>query len=78
MSPEGTAAVITGAGFLFSLLTSVYVSGRRDGRLDVRVTMLESNQDKLATKEQLSGVKEDLAEIKGMFRMTLRSSDEQH
>ena len=72
MSPEVVATWISGAGFALSVLASAYISGRRDGRIDLRVTMLEANQDKLATKDQLAGVKEDIAEIKGMFRMTLR------
>lgn len=74
MSPEGVAAVIAGAGFALSVASAVYVSGRRDGRTEVRVAMLEANQDKMATKDQLAGLKEDMAEIKGMFRMTLRES----
>lgn len=72
MSAESVAAVISGAGVLISLLGSVYVSGRRNGQIDLRVTMLEAGQEKLATREQVAAVKEDVAEIKGMFRMTLR------
>jgi hypothetical protein len=72
VSPEAAAALISGAGLFLSLLGSAYISGRRDGRMDVRVAMLEASQEKLATREQLAGVKEDVAEIKGMFRMTLR------
>ena len=72
MTPELTASLISGAAFTLSLLGSVFISGVARGRTETRLTMLETNQDRLATKEQLAGVKEDLAEIKGMFRMTLR------
>lgn len=72
MNPETLSAVVTGLGVAVSLLGSVFISGIARGRTETRLSVLETNQDKLATKEQLTGVKEDLAEIKGMFRMTLR------
>lgn len=73
MSPEAVSAVIAGAGVLLSLFSTSYVSGKNQGRNEIRLANLEANQGNMATKEQLAGVKEDLAEIKGMFRMTLRT-----
>ena len=74
MSPEAVAAVISAAGFAASMLGAVFVAGRRSGATELRIAMLEANQDKMATKDQLAGLKEDMAEIKGMFRMTLRET----
>lgn len=78
MTPEVVSVVIAGAGLLLSLLGSVFISGIFRGQTQTRLTVLENNQANLATKEQLAGVKEDLAEIKGMFRMTLRTDDASH
>lgn len=72
MSSVTIEAGIAIAGFALSLLGATFVSGTFRGKTETRIAMLEANQDKLATKEQLAGVKEDLAEIKGMFRMTLK------
>lgn len=78
IGPETQSALISLAGVVFSLAGAVYVAGRRDGRRDTRIDFLEeqfrSMANSMATKEQLAGVKEDVAEIKGMFRMTLRDS----
>ncbi len=71
MSPATVASLIAGAGFILSMITSVWITGTRWGSVQTRLAILEKAQDNLATKEQLAGVKEDVAEIKGMFRMTL-------
>ena len=63
------AAIISGIGLLFSWTGSALIVGVRWGSVKTRLDMLETSQGGLATKEQLAGVKEDLAEIKGMFRM---------
>ena len=82
MSPEAIAAIISGAGVALSLMGSSYVAGKNQGANEVRLSNLESTQrniqSTMATMEQLAGVKEDLAEIKGMFRMTLRTDDASH
>jgi len=77
MSPETSAVLISAGiavvGFLVSAGTSLFISGARWGSVKTRLDILESKVNDSATKEQLSGVKEDVAEIKGMFRMTLRN-----
>jgi len=79
MNPEVVAAIISGVSLLgswiISSLVSARKSGERDGRNDLRLSLLESNQDKLATKEQLGNVEKQLARIEGMFTMTLKQSD---
>jgi len=57
---------------LVSWIGSAFIVGYRWGNVSTRLTNLEKTVDTMATKEQLAGVKEDVAEIKGMFRMTLR------
>lgn len=73
MKTEMTAVVITALGFIASVISSAFISGMRWGSMKTRLENLEHSQKDLATKDQLAGVKEDVAEIKGMFRMTLKS-----
>ena len=72
MTPETGALLISGGGFLLSVGTSIFITGFRSGTLAARLDALERTVDKNASKEQLAALKEDVAEIKGMFRMTLR------
>lgn len=69
MNPEAWAAAISAIGLLFSWTGSALIVGARWGNVKTRLDMLERQLPQLATREQLAGVKEDLAEIKGMFRM---------
>ena len=78
MSPEVTSAAISGVGLMLSLIGSAFIAGFRWGSVKIRLDVMEAGMGTMATKEQLSGVKEDVAEIKGMFRMTLRSSEDGH
>jgi hypothetical protein len=63
------ALLISGAGLFLSWTGSALIVGVRWGNVQTRLTMLEHQQSNLATKDQLAGLKEDVAEIKGMFRM---------
>lgn len=66
-------AVVT---VVVSWVGSAFIAGYRFGTIASRLDMLEKSQQQLASKEQLASVKEDMAEIKGMFRMTLRKDIE--
>lgn len=57
---------------MISVMGSAFITGLRWGTVKARLDMLENQVRTMATKEQLAGMKEDVAEIKGMFRMTLR------
>jgi hypothetical protein len=72
MNADLVAAIISACGFLLSVGTCLFISGARWGSVKTRLDVLENSVANSATKDQLSGVKEDVAEIKGMFRMTLR------
>lgn len=69
-------AVVTA---LVSWIGAAFIAGFRFGAVSMklealanRIDRVEKSQEALATKEQLAGLKEDVAEIKGMFRMTLK------
>lgn len=69
LSPDAVTAIITLVGVIVSWGGSAFIAGYRWGTVKTRLDTLENSVGAMATKEQLSGVKEDLAEIKGMFRM---------
>lgn len=64
------------AATLSSWVGSALIVAYKGGGASYRLSALESRmgqmEGQMATKDQLAGVKEDIAEIKGMFRMTLR------
>lgn len=72
MSPGAIAAIVAGSGVIVSWIGSAFIAGYRWGTVKTRLDILESNFGALATKDQLAGMKEDLAEVKGMFRMVPR------
>lgn len=64
--------IISTAGFIMSLMGSALIVAFRAGGASDRFTRMEKDMSNMATKEQLSALKEDVAEIKGMFRMQLK------
>lgn len=72
MTQLGITVAIAAGGFLLSLAGSMFIAGFRWGSVKVRLEIMEKQMPSLATKDQLSGIKEDMAEIKGMFRMVPR------
>ena len=72
MSPDVMPIIISAIGVVMSLVGSAYISGIRHGNVAARLDNVETTLHTMATKDQLASVKEDVAEIKGMFRMTLR------
>jgi len=57
---------------LVSWIGAAFIAGYRWGAVKIRLDNLEKTVTDAATKDQLAGVKEDVAEIKGMFRMTIK------
>lgn len=72
MIPLWVAAVFAGGAFALSVGTSMVVVGLFAGKLRAEVDTLKKREGELATKEQLNLVSRDVAEIKGMFRITLK------
>lgn len=72
MSAAAIAAIITGAGAAVSILTAAFISGYRWGQVKTELAVMKRQLDLSATKEELTSVRENVAEIKGMFRLTLK------
>lgn len=66
------AVIIAAIGVIVSILTTIAIVSYKIGGASNRLTTVEANMGNMATRDQLSALKEDVAEIKGMFRMTLK------
>ena len=69
---DALALAIAAGGFVLSVATSIFIAGSRWGQVRTEIAILTKAQETAATKDELAGVKESLAEIKGMFRLSLR------
>jgi hypothetical protein len=72
VNPDLSSLVIAAIGVIISLMGSAVIVAFRAGGASDRLSRMENDMARMATKEQLAGVKEDIAEIKGMFKMTLK------
>jgi hypothetical protein len=63
---------VAAASFLLSILTTVVIVSYRFGILREQVNELRLRQSDMATRNDLTPIKESLAEIKGMFRLELK------
>jgi hypothetical protein len=72
MTSFDASLIITAVGLVGSWGGAAFIAGYRWGSVKTRLDIMESAMKETASKDQLAGVKEDVAEIKGMFRMTLR------
>lgn len=73
MSPLWAAALIAAAGVLVSVVTSVFISGAAWGKVKANVDYLMTTRTDLASKEQVTAIALQVSEIKGMFRVTLKT-----
>lgn len=78
MSPAAVEALIAAAGVALSIGGSVFTAGRRSQMLadhERRLLLLEQLPQKIGNIESsMSNMSHDLAEIKGMFKLTLKES----
>jgi len=72
MSTDAVSVLVSAAGVLISALVSLFISGSAWGRIRTDVDHLKAAYPDLASKEQVSGLSRDVAEIKGMFRVSLK------
>jgi hypothetical protein len=72
MVSSGIVYAISGGGVVLSALTATAIASFRFGSLNAQVKSLQAAQDGMARKEDLTPIKETLAEIKGMFRLELK------
>lgn len=63
---------IAAGGVTLSILTTISIASFRLGVYREQIAELRMKQEKMATKEDLTPIKESLAEIKGMFRLELK------
>lgn len=76
MSPEVVGLIFGVVSLALSWAGSAFIVGYRWGTVKTRLDMVENSIGHMATKDQIAGIKEDVAEIKGMFRMTLRDGSD--
>lgn len=72
MTQTELSAIIALVGLIMSVLVSVLVAGIWLGSLKQRLEQLQRAQDNMVTRDDLANVREQLAEIRGMFRLTLK------
>lgn len=72
MTELGVTILTSVVSFLGSIAAALFIAGIRWGSVRTRLEILERNVERNATTEQLEVVRRDVAEIKGMFTMTLR------
>jgi hypothetical protein len=78
MTEAGVTVLVTVSGVLLSIAGSLFIAGSHWGGVKARLIHLESKMPDLATTEQMNGIKQDVAEIKGMFQMVPRNSGGRH
>jgi hypothetical protein len=66
------STIIAGSGLILSIISAVFIAGFRWGSTQQQIRDLQHSANLTATKEDLAGVKESLAEIRGMFRLELK------
>lgn len=57
---------------ILSLGITLVGAGVKWGQVQQQIRELQATQNTMATKEELTGIKETLAEIKGMFKLVLK------
>lgn len=76
MSPEVISLIIAIVSIVVSWVGAAFIAGSRWATVTTRLEIMERSVQTMATKEQLAGLKEDVAEIKGMFRMVPRTDSD--
>ncbi len=72
MSPVAESAVIALVGLVLSIIAAVFVAGSRWGAVQVRLEQLSRADADHASKGDVAALREQLAEIRGMFRLSLK------
>lgn len=73
MNATDVAVLISAVGLVLSAGSSLLIVGIAYGRLRAEVNLLKEARRDLATKDQVTALGAQVAEIKGMFTMTLKS-----
>lgn len=75
MNSAAVAAAISAVGLALSVLASAFIAGTRWGSVNQRLDQLAERERDHVTRDDLANVREQLAEIRGMFRLTLKDQD---
>lgn len=73
MSETAIMAVIGIATFILSVSVSMFVSGTRWGRVETQLTDLQHDR---VRQSDITGLRDRLSKIEGMFTLTLRDHHE--
>lgn len=76
MTPVELQLIISLATVACSLGGAAFIAGSRWGRVQAELAALKAERGQLATKTDVQAVSERVAEIRGMFTLTIR--DEGH
>ena len=74
MDPMAVEIVISIVTIVVSVCTSMFVSGTRWGRVETTLTDLEKDR---VRQSDITGLRDRLSRIEGMFTLTLKG-DERH
>lgn len=77
MSQMADSIIIAAIGLVLSITCSAFIAGSKWGALRSQLEALRESDRNQATKADLAHVREQLAEIKGMFRLELKSGPSQ-
>lgn len=72
MTSAAIATAISAGGLVLSVMASVFIAGSRWGSVNQRLDQLAASERDHVTRDDLANVREQLAEIRGMFRLTLK------
>lgn len=72
MSQQEASIIIALIGLVLSVVSSAFIAGMRWGSVNQRLEQLQQNEANHVTRDDLANVREQLAEIRGMFRLTLK------
>lgn len=71
MTGTWAGVLISAGGLVLSIVASAWISGAAWAKIRGDVNQLQQERPKLASKDQVDVLARDVAEIKGMFRVTL-------
>lgn len=72
MSQLDWSVGIAATGLVISVIASTFMAGRKWGSIERQLAELRRADGKRATKADVRYLRAELAEIKGMFQLTLR------
>lgn len=72
MNQSDVSIIIALIGLVLSVVASAFIAGMRWGSVNQRLEQLQQADAQHASKADVGQVREQLAEIRGMFRLTFK------